>query len=170
MAWAFIFWMSNLYNRLLMPCLCMAAVCQAMRRIREISCTWKRKQGLPLGHWLGHKHPFNRLTPHFAPKAGWRVPRGRETEHTDGGEVEVSSWKAAAEKNRHLISQAFPSRRGPSRTMQRFFPFRNNRGIMSEPSLVRRGKNTLCCLRWPDQTLYLSQTEIIDLVIRMKAD
>lgn len=161
-----------------MPCLSVAAVCQAMRRIREISCTWMRKQGLPLGHWLGHKHPFNRLTPHFAPKAGWRVPGGRETEHTDeggGGQLSFTSWKPAAEKNRHLISQAFPSRRGPSGTMQRF-PFRNNRGIMSEPSLVCQGKNTHSahskrgCLRWPDQTLYLSRTEIIDLVIRLKAD
>lgn len=162
-----------------MPCLCVAAVCQAMRRIREISCTWMRKQGLPLGHWLGHKHPFNRLTPHFAPKAGWRVPGGRETEHTDGGEVEVSSLLPPENQLQRKagIWLARPSRPEGDRPEQcGVFPFRNNRGIMSELSLVWQGKKIHSahskrgCLRWPDQTLYLSQTEIIDLVIRMKAD
>lgn len=135
--------MSNLYNRLLMPCLCVAAVCQAVRRIREISCTWMRKQGLPLGHWLGHKHPFNRLTPHFAPKAGWRVPGGRETEHTDGGEVEVSSLLPPENQLQRKtgIWLARPSRPEGDRPEQcGVFPFRNNRGIMSELSLVWQGK------------------------------
>lgn len=162
-----------------MPCLSVAAVCQAMRRIREISCTWMRKQGLPLGHWLGHKHPFNRLTPHFAPKAGWRVPGGSETEHTDGGR-----WRSAlfylletSCREKTGIWLARPSRpEGDHPEQCSVFPFRNNRGIKPEPSLVCQGKNTHSahskrgCLRWPDQTLYLSRTEIIDLVIRMKAD
>lgn len=150
-----------------MPCLCVATVCQAMSRIREISCTWMRKQGLPLGHWLEHKHPFNRLTPHFAPKAGWRVPGGGERDGAygwrgGGGQLLFTSWKPAAEENRHLISQPFPSRRGPSRTMQRF-PFQRQQGLYvgAVAGNVSR-KNTLCSfkesdLRWPDQTLYLSE-------------
>lgn len=162
-----------------MPCLSVAAVCQAMRRIREISCTWMRKQGLPLGHWLGHKHPFNRLTPHFAPKAGWRVPGGERDGAYGWREVEVSSLLPPENQLRRKtgIWLARPSRPEGDRPEQcSVFPFRNNRGIKSEPSLVCQGKNTHSahskrgCLRWPDQTLYLSRTEMIDLVIRMKAD
>lgn len=123
-----------------MPCLCVATVCQAMSRIREISCTWMRKQGLPLGHWLGHKHPFNRLTPHFAPKAGWRVPGGgRGMEHMDGGEVEVSSFLPPENQLQRKIGiwLASPSRPEGDRPGQcSVFPFRDNRGFMSELSLA----------------------------------
>lgn len=45
-------------------------------RQTEISRTWMTRQGSPVGLWSAHKLPFNRLTPHLASVAGWRVPWG----------------------------------------------------------------------------------------------
>lgn len=101
---------------------------QATWTIRKISCTWMTRQRLPAGLWLGHKLPFNRLTPHLAPKADWRVP---------GVEVGLSSLPLLAVKDGRLIRGPFPSRRVPARTM-RCSPFQKQR------LFVRAVRNNVC--------------------------
>lgn len=101
---------------------------QAVWTIRKISRTWMTRQRLPVGLWLGHKLPFNRLTPHLAPKADWRVPRV---------EVGLSSLPLLAVKDGRLIRRPFPSRRVPARTM-RCSLFQKQR------LFVRAVRNNLC--------------------------
>lgn len=107
---------------------CVEASHQAAWTIRKISCTWMTRQRLPAGLWLGHKLPFNRLTPHLAPKADWRVP---------GVEVGLGSLPLLAVKDGRLIRQPFPSRRVPERTM-RCSPFQK------QWLFVRAVRNNVC--------------------------
>lgn len=96
--------------------------------IRKISRTWMTRQRLPAGLWLGHKLIFNRLTPHLAPKADWRVP---------GVEVGLRSLPLLTLKDGRLIRRPFPSRRVPARTMH-CSPFQKQR------LFVRAVRNNVC--------------------------
>lgn len=69
---------------------------------KEISRTWMTRQRLPPpeGLWSTHKLPFNRLTPHLASKACWRVPEDGEGEVGPSEVSPTARCKPAAVKVR----------------------------------------------------------------------
>lgn len=105
-------------------------------------CVWSRRklaapewQGErlppPEGLWSTHKLPFNRLTPHLASKACWRVPEDGEGEAGPSEVSPAARSKPAAVKGRAWLNgHSHPEGDHCGGTMPHFL-LQNNGGILS---------------------------------------
>lgn len=102
---------------------------------KEISRTWMTRQRLPPpeGPWSTHKLPFNRLTPHLASKACWRVPEDGEGEAGPSEVSPAARSKPAAVKGRAWLNgHSHPEGDHCGGTMPHFL-LQNNRDILFGP-------------------------------------